>query len=98
MTSPVDDSVRIVVGQEELDARSVNVRNDDVGTKAKGEMVPHPGHDNTASNTYKTYRKKSSLSGLKFTIRRRLEASSLKPGLMFGITRTRRASKQLQNP
>ena len=41
MTSPVDDSVRIVVGQEELDARSVNVRNrDDVGTKAKGEMVP----------------------------------------------------------
>jgi threonyl-tRNA synthetase len=28
------------VGQEELDARSVNVRNrDDVGTKAKGEMV-----------------------------------------------------------
>ena len=41
MTSPVDDTVRIVVGQEELDARSVNVRNrDDVGTKAKGEMVP----------------------------------------------------------
>ena len=65
------------MGQEELDARSVNVRNrDDVGTKAKGEMVPHPGHDNTASNTYKTYRKKSSLSGLKFTIRRQLEASS----------------------
>lgn len=30
-----------VVGQEELDNRSVNVRNrDDVGTKAKGEMVP----------------------------------------------------------
>lgn len=30
----------IVVGQEELDARSVNVRNrDDVGTKSKGEMV-----------------------------------------------------------
>ncbi|KIM36149.1 hypothetical protein M413DRAFT_20609 [Hebeloma cylindrosporum] len=30
----------LVVGQEELDARSVNVRNrDDVGTKAKGEMV-----------------------------------------------------------
>lgn len=29
------------MGQEELDARSVNVRNrDDVGTKAKGEMVP----------------------------------------------------------
>jgi threonyl-tRNA synthetase len=30
----------LVVGQEELDSRSVNVRNrDDVGTKAKGEMV-----------------------------------------------------------
>lgn len=30
----------IVVGQEELDSRSVNVRNrDDVGTKSKGEMV-----------------------------------------------------------
>ena len=30
-----------VVGQEELDGRSVNVRNrDDVGTKAKTEMVP----------------------------------------------------------
>lgn len=30
-----------VVGQEELDAQAVNVRNrDDVGTKAKGEMVP----------------------------------------------------------
>ncbi len=30
-----------VVGQEELDSRSVNVRNrDDVGTKAKTEMVP----------------------------------------------------------
>jgi len=30
-----------VVGQEEVDSRSVNVRNrDDVGTKAKGEMVP----------------------------------------------------------
>ncbi|KJA25358.1 hypothetical protein HYPSUDRAFT_64939 [Hypholoma sublateritium FD-334 SS-4] len=30
----------LVVGQEELDARSVNVRNrDDIGTKAKGEMV-----------------------------------------------------------
>ena len=29
-----------VVGQEELDSRSVNVRNrDDVGTKSKGEMV-----------------------------------------------------------
>jgi threonyl-tRNA synthetase len=29
-----------VVGQEELDSQSVNVRNrDDVGTKAKGEMV-----------------------------------------------------------
>jgi len=32
--------IQPVVGQEELDARSVNVRNrDDVGTKAKGEMV-----------------------------------------------------------
>ncbi|PCH37518.1 threonyl-tRNA synthetase [Wolfiporia cocos MD-104 SS10] len=31
----------LVVGQEELDARSVNVRNrDDVGTKAKTEMIP----------------------------------------------------------
>jgi len=31
----------LVVGQEEVDARSVNVRNrDDVGTKAKTEMVP----------------------------------------------------------
>ncbi|KAF9233915.1 hypothetical protein BU15DRAFT_90186 [Melanogaster broomeanus] len=31
----------LVVGQEELDSRSVNVRNrDDVGTKSKGEMVP----------------------------------------------------------
>ncbi|KAF9467154.1 hypothetical protein BDZ94DRAFT_1156687 [Collybia nuda] len=31
----------LVVGQEELDARSVNVRNrDDVGSKAKTEMVP----------------------------------------------------------
>jgi threonyl-tRNA synthetase len=30
-----------VVGQEELDSRSVNVRNrDDVGTKAKGAMMP----------------------------------------------------------
>jgi threonyl-tRNA synthetase len=30
-----------VVGQEEHDARSVNVRNrDDVGTKAKGAMMP----------------------------------------------------------
>ncbi|KIJ63654.1 hypothetical protein HYDPIDRAFT_175966 [Hydnomerulius pinastri MD-312] len=30
----------LVVGQEELDSRSVNVRNrDDVGTKSKGEMV-----------------------------------------------------------
>jgi threonyl-tRNA synthetase len=30
-----------VVGQEELEARSVNVRNrDDVGTKAKTQMVP----------------------------------------------------------
>jgi threonyl-tRNA synthetase len=33
--------VRIVVGQEELDSRSVNVRNrDDVGTKAKTAMMP----------------------------------------------------------
>ena len=33
--------VHIVVGQEELDARAVNVRNrDDIGTKSKGEMVP----------------------------------------------------------
>jgi len=32
---------RTVVGQEELDSRSVNVRNrDDVGTKAKTAMVP----------------------------------------------------------
>ncbi|TFK17681.1 threonyl-tRNA synthetase [Coprinopsis marcescibilis] len=31
----------LVVGQEELDARAVNIRNrDDVGTKAKGEMKP----------------------------------------------------------
>ncbi|KAF9810242.1 hypothetical protein IEO21_07053 [Rhodonia placenta] len=31
----------LVVGQEELDGRSVNVRNrDDVGTKAKGQMIP----------------------------------------------------------
>jgi threonyl-tRNA synthetase len=31
----------LVVGQEELDSRSVNVRNrDDVGTKSKGEMAP----------------------------------------------------------
>ena len=31
----------VVVGQEELDSRSVNVRNrDDVGTKAKTEMIP----------------------------------------------------------
>jgi threonyl-tRNA synthetase len=30
----------LVVGQEELDARSVNIRNrDDVGTKSKGEMI-----------------------------------------------------------
>ena len=30
-----------VVGQEELDNKSVNVRNrDDVGTKAKGQMIP----------------------------------------------------------
>ena len=34
------DSGRIVVGQEELDSQSVNVRNrDDVGTKAKGQMI-----------------------------------------------------------
>jgi threonyl-tRNA synthetase len=33
--------VSIVVGQEELDNRSVNVRNrDDVGTKAKTAMIP----------------------------------------------------------
>ena len=32
---------RIVVGQEELDARSVNIRNrDDVGTKARASVVP----------------------------------------------------------
>ncbi|KAL7751935.1 threonyl-tRNA synthetase [Sorochytrium milnesiophthora] len=31
----------LIVGQEELEAKSVNVRNrDDVGTKAKGEMMP----------------------------------------------------------
>ncbi|KAF5325351.1 hypothetical protein D9619_009617 [Psilocybe cf. subviscida] len=31
----------LVVGQDELDARSVNVRNrDDVGTKARGEVLP----------------------------------------------------------
>jgi threonyl-tRNA synthetase len=31
----------IVVGQEEFDARSVNVRNrDDVGTKARSETIP----------------------------------------------------------
>jgi threonyl-tRNA synthetase len=31
----------LVVGQEELDARSVNVRNrDDIGSKAKTPMVP----------------------------------------------------------
>ncbi|KIK68334.1 hypothetical protein GYMLUDRAFT_35720 [Collybiopsis luxurians FD-317 M1] len=31
----------LVVGQEELDAKAVNVRNrDDVGTKNKGEMIP----------------------------------------------------------
>jgi threonyl-tRNA synthetase len=30
-----------VVGQEELDAKSVNVRNrDDVGTKARAQIVP----------------------------------------------------------
>lgn len=32
--------LRAVVGQEELDGKSVNVRNrDDVGTKAKGQMI-----------------------------------------------------------
>lgn len=32
---------RAVVGQEELDSRSVNVRNrDDVGTKARTETLP----------------------------------------------------------
>lgn len=31
----------VVVGQEELDAQSVNIRNrDDVGTKSKGAMMP----------------------------------------------------------
>lgn len=31
----------VVVGQDELDSRSVNVRNrDDVGTKARSEVVP----------------------------------------------------------
>lgn len=34
-------STRIVVGQEELDAQSVNIRNrDDVGTKARASTVP----------------------------------------------------------
>ena len=34
-------STRIVVGQEELDAQSVNIRNrDDVGTKAWASTVP----------------------------------------------------------
>jgi threonyl-tRNA synthetase len=33
--------VTIVVGEEELESRSVNVRNrDDIGTKAKGEKEP----------------------------------------------------------
>ena len=33
-------SFHTVVGQEELDSNSVNVRNrDDVGTKAKGQMI-----------------------------------------------------------
>ena len=33
--------MRAVVGQEELDSRSVNVRNrDDVGTKARTETLP----------------------------------------------------------
>jgi len=40
VTSHLDCS-HTVVGQEELDSRSVNVRNrDDVGTKAKTAMVP----------------------------------------------------------
>lgn len=35
------DGVPVVVGQEELDSRSVNVRNrDDIGTKAKTAMMP----------------------------------------------------------
>ena len=35
------DGGPVVVGQEELDSRSVNVRNrDDVGTKAKTAMMP----------------------------------------------------------
>jgi threonyl-tRNA synthetase len=35
------NGISIVVGQEELDNRSVNVRNrDDVGTKAKTAMIP----------------------------------------------------------
>jgi len=35
------NGIPIVVGQEELDNRSVNVRNrDDVGTKAKTAMIP----------------------------------------------------------
>lgn len=33
-------TITSVVGQEELDSKSVNVRNrDDVGTKAKGQMI-----------------------------------------------------------
>jgi len=33
--------ISVVVGQEELDARSVNVRNrDDAGTKARGTILP----------------------------------------------------------
>lgn len=33
--------ISVVVGQEELDSHSVNVRNrDDVGTKAKTAMMP----------------------------------------------------------
>lgn len=35
------DKRSVVVGQEELDARSVNIRNrDDVGTKARASVVP----------------------------------------------------------
>lgn len=38
---PGDANSNTVVGQEELDARSVNVRNrDDVGTKARSETIP----------------------------------------------------------
>lgn len=35
------DTINPVVGQEELDSKSVNVRNrDDIGMKAKSAMVP----------------------------------------------------------